>query len=86
MPSTLRESVKHRPFSLKRELLAEGLTERARALSGSGGTSLVKLEVAKALKGKKIIFLPASSGLDIRSTDVNNLLQAYGIQSVTTSE
>ncbi|MGC6510414.1 MAG: SPFH domain-containing protein [Myxococcota bacterium] len=66
--------------------LAEGLTERARALGGSGGTALVKLEVAKALKGKKIIFLPASSGLDIRSTDVNNLLQAYGIQSATKSE
>lgn len=63
--------------------LAEGLTERARALSGSGGASLVKLEVAKALMGKKIIFLPASSGFDVRNTDVNALLQTYGIQSTT---
>jgi regulator of protease activity HflC (stomatin/prohibitin superfamily) len=59
---------------------AEGLTERARALSGSGGKNMVKLRVAESLKGKKIIFMPASSGMDVRTTDVNKLLQTYGVQ------
>jgi regulator of protease activity HflC (stomatin/prohibitin superfamily) len=65
----------------EKQALALGLTERAKAMSGTGGESLVKLEVAKALLGKKIIFLPAASGLDVRNTDVNALLQTYGIQS-----
>ncbi len=38
---------------------AEGLTARARALSGSGGRNMVKIEVAKALKGKDILFMPS---------------------------
>jgi len=61
---------------------AEGLTARARAMSGGGGTSMVKLEVAKALQGKKIIFMPAGGAMDLRRTDVNQLLQTYGIEAV----
>lgn len=62
---------------------AEGLTARAKALNGGGGRSMVKLEVAKALKGKKILFIPAGSGMDLRRTDVNALLQTYGIQAAS---
>ena len=61
---------------------AEGLTARARALNGSGGRSMVKLEVAKALRNKKILFIPAGSGMDLRKTDVNALLQTYGVEAV----
>lgn len=61
---------------------AEGLTARARALSGSGGRNMVKLKVAEALKGKDIVFLPAGGGMDLRRTDVNALLEAYGIQAL----
>lgn len=63
--------------------LAEGLTERARAMSGSGGRSMVKLEVARALKGKKIVFMPAGSGMDVRTTNVNDLLERYGVADVS---
>ena len=59
---------------------AKGLTERARALSGSGGKNMVKLKVAKSLKGKNIIFLPSGGGMDLRTTDVNQLLNTYGLQ------
>jgi hypothetical protein len=62
---------------------AEGLTAQARALAGSGGEAMVKLEVARALAGKKFVFVPAGGGMDVRSTDVNALLQTYGVQSVT---
>jgi hypothetical protein len=41
----------------------------------------VKLKVAAALKGKRILFVPAGSGLDMRSTDMNALLSAYGAMS-----
>ena len=61
---------------------AEGLTARARALSGSGGRSMVKVKVAEALKGKQILFVPAGSGMDLRNTDMNALLGAYGINAL----
>lgn len=57
---------------------AEGLEARAKALSGAGGKAMVKLEVAKALNGKKILFVPSGSGTDLRTTDMNDLLQTYG--------
>jgi regulator of protease activity HflC (stomatin/prohibitin superfamily) len=56
---------------------AEGLKAQARALSGTGGRNMVKLEVAEALKGKPVVFMPAS-GTDLRKTDVNELLRTYG--------
>lgn len=58
---------------------AEGLTAQARALAGSGGTTMVKLKVAEALKGKRVLFLPAGSGMDVRTTDMNALLQSIGV-------
>ncbi len=61
---------------------AEGLKAKARALAGSGGKAQVKLKLAEAMKGTPIIFLPAASGMDVRSTDVNKLLGRYGLQSV----
>lgn len=61
---------------------AEGLTARARALSGSGGRNMVKIEVARALKGKEILFIPSGGGTDLRTTDMNALLQAYGVQAL----
>jgi regulator of protease activity HflC (stomatin/prohibitin superfamily) len=60
---------------------AEGLQARARALSGGGGKAMVKLEVAKALAGKQILFVPAG-GSDLRTTDMNALLQQFGVLSV----
>lgn len=57
---------------------AEGLQARARAMSGAGGKSMVKLKVAEALAGKDIVFLPAG-GMDLRTTDMNALLSAYGV-------
>jgi hypothetical protein len=62
---------------------ADALIERARAISGSGGRNMVKLKVAESLKGKKIIFMPAGGGLDMRKTDVNELLRIYGAESMS---
>ncbi len=62
----------------ERQAKAKGIAERARALSGSGGRNLVKLKVAEALKGKPIIFVP-TGGMDLRTTDMNDLLQTYAV-------
>lgn len=58
---------------------SEGLKAKARALQGAGGAAQVKLKLAEALKGVPIVFLPANSGVDLRTTDVNALLSTYGL-------
>jgi len=60
---------------------AEGIREMNEALSGPGAANMVKLKLAEALQGKRIVLLPTGGGgLDVRSTDVNALLELYGIQ------
>lgn len=63
---------------------AKGITELNKALAGSGGEVMVKLKLAEALEGKKIIFLPLSGGgMDVKTTNINRLLETYGLRSVT---
>ncbi len=57
---------------------AKGIAERARALAGTGGRNIVKLKVAEALHGKPIVFVP-TGGMDLRTTDMNDLLQSYAV-------
>ena len=61
---------------------AQGVAEQAKALAGSGGRNLVKLQVAESLKNKTIIFVP-TGGMDLRTTDMNQLLQTYGVVQAT---
>ncbi|MGE0822526.1 MAG: SPFH domain-containing protein [Candidatus Binatia bacterium] len=66
---------------------AKGIAEMNKALTGSGGEVMVKLKVAEALAGKKILLLPlAGSGMDIKTTNINRLLEAYGIQKLTQTQ
>jgi len=61
---------------------ARGIREKNRALAGEGGETLVKLKIAEALKGKKIILLPVSEGgMNLKTTDMNGLLQILGVQA-----
>ncbi len=58
---------------------AKGITELNKALAGSGGEVMVKLKVAEALAGKRILLLPlAGGGIDIKTTNINQLLEAFG--------
>ncbi len=63
----------------ERSATAEGLQKQAEAMAGAGGVRQVKLAIAQSLQGKRILFLPAGSGMDVRSTDMNALLQSYGL-------
>ncbi len=61
---------------------AEGIRKMNEALSGAGGEAVVKLQIAEALKGKRVLLLPVGSGLDVRSTNINELLTQYGISKL----
>jgi regulator of protease activity HflC (stomatin/prohibitin superfamily) len=63
---------------------AKGIAEMNKALAGTGGRTMVKLELAKALKNKKIMLLPLSSGgMNLKTTDVNDLLKVYGLKNLS---
>jgi hypothetical protein len=50
------------------------------AMAGTGGRTMVKLKIADALKGKRIVLFPTSdSALSLQSTDVNKLLESMGL-------
>jgi regulator of protease activity HflC (stomatin/prohibitin superfamily) len=69
------------------EAEAKGITEMNKALSGSGGEVMVKLKIAEVLEGKKIVLLPLSgSGMDIKTTNINRILETYGLRSLTQQE
>ena len=61
---------------------AKGIAKMVQALNSSGGETLVKIRLAEALQGKKIYLLPfADSGnIDLKTTDINDLLRTYGVK------
>lgn len=62
------------------EAEAEAIRSMNAALAGSGGPAVVKLAIAEALQGKRIVMVPGGEGgLDVRSVDVNDLLKQYGL-------
>jgi regulator of protease activity HflC (stomatin/prohibitin superfamily) len=64
---------------------AKGIEKMIEALNSSGGRTMVKLKLAEALKGKTIYLLPfgESGGIDLKTTDMNELLKLYGLQSIS---
>ena len=62
---------------------AEGIRAMNQALAGSGGAAMVKLHIADALQGKRIVMLPiGTGGLDLRTMDINQFLQTQGLRSL----
>ncbi|MBG91401.1 MAG: hypothetical protein CL521_06270 [Actinobacteria bacterium] len=63
---------------------AKAIKEMNQALVEQGGEVMVKLEIAKALKGKRIFLLPSNSsgGLNLQTLDVNRFLEAHAIQNI----
>src|SRR5215470_3743701 len=51
---------------------AKGILELNKALAGSGGEVMVKMKLAEALDGKRIVLMPlAGGGVDLKTTNVN---------------
>ncbi len=62
---------------------AKGIREMNAALAGAGGETLVKLKIAEAIQGKKIILLPISEGgMNLKTTDINRLINTMGVKSL----
>ena len=50
------------------------------AMAGAGGRTMVKLRIADALKGKRIVQFPTSdSAINLQQTDVNRFLESAGV-------
>ena len=50
---------------------------------GSGGEAIVKLRIAEAMQDKRIILLPVSEGgMNLKTTDINRLIETLGVQSL----
>ena len=64
---------------------AKGIQEMNNALAGSGAETIVKLKIAEALEGKRIILLPMSEGgMNLKTTDINRLIETLGTKSLST--
>lgn len=70
--------------AIKEEGMAEakGIEKLNKALAAQGGKVMVKLEMAKALKDKKIVLLPSGSGnsIDLKTMDLNKFLEVEGVR------
>ncbi|MHB8202663.1 MAG: prohibitin family protein [Desulfomonilaceae bacterium] len=72
--------------AIKTEGIAEskGIQEMNNALSGPGGEVIVKLRIAEALQGKRIVLLPVSEGgMNLKTTDVNRLIETLGVKALS---
>ena len=62
---------------------AKGIQEMNQALAGAGGEAFVKLQIAEAIQGKRIMLLPVSEGgMNLKTTDINRLIETMGIRSM----
>lgn len=63
---------------------AKGIEKMVDAVNNTGGTTMIKMKLADALKGKKIYLLPygSSDGIDLKTTDVNDLIKVFGIRNM----
>lgn len=63
---------------------AKGIEQMNKALAGAGGETMVKLQVAEALQGKKILLLPVSEGgMNLKTTDINDLIKTLGVKALS---
>ncbi|KPJ79015.1 MAG: hypothetical protein AMJ54_00725 [Deltaproteobacteria bacterium SG8_13] len=66
---------------------ARGIEEMNKAMALTGGEALVKLKIAEALQGKRILLLPvAEGGMNLKTTDINQLINTFGIRALSTSQ
>ncbi|MGA1867099.1 MAG: SPFH domain-containing protein [bacterium] len=63
---------------------SKAVIEMNKALASKGGLVKLQINLWETLRDKKIIFLPQGDkgGIDLKTTDINELLQLYGTVSV----
>jgi regulator of protease activity HflC (stomatin/prohibitin superfamily) len=66
---------------------AAGIREMNNALAAAGGEAIVKLRIAEAIQGKRIILLPVSEGgMNLKTTDINRLIETLGVKSLSAGQ
>jgi regulator of protease activity HflC (stomatin/prohibitin superfamily) len=61
---------------------AQGIEKENAAMGGAGGKTMVKLRIAEALQGKRIVLVPTGKGANLQTLDINQLLTAVSAQRV----
>ena len=91
----LKDKIEADVYQEKQQLIAEaiktegiadakGVQEMNNALIGSGGEAIVKLRIAEALQGKRIMLLPLSEGgMNLKTTDINRLIETLGVKALS---
>ncbi len=62
---------------------SQGIEKESAALGGAGGRTMVKLRIAEALQGKRIVLVPSGKGANLQTLDVNQLISAKAVDRVT---
>ncbi len=62
---------------------AQSIEKENAALGGAGGRTMVKLKIAEALKGKRLVMIPTGKGANLQTLDVNDLITVKAAQKVT---
>ncbi len=62
---------------------AQGIEKENAAMAGAGGRTMVKLRIADALKGKRIVMVPSGKGANLQTLDVNALITSIAAQKAT---
>jgi len=69
------------------ENTAEAIRKQREAMASAGGETQVKMKIAENLKGKRIIMIPsAEGGVNFRTLNLNEFLEAQGLQSISGSK
>jgi hypothetical protein len=63
-------------------VLFRSIEKENAALGGAGGRTMVKLKIAEALRGKRIVMVPTGKGANLQTLDVNDLISARAAQKV----
>ncbi len=63
---------------------AKGIRRMNKAMEGAGGEALVKLRIAEALAGKRIVVIPVSEGgMNLKTMNVNKLIETLGVKAAS---
>lgn len=62
---------------------AQSIEKENAALGGAGGRTMVKLKIAEALQGKRIVMIPTGKGANLQTLDVNELITVKAAQKLT---
>ena len=65
---------------------AQGIEKENAAMGGAGGRTMVKLRIAEALQGKRIVLVPAGKGASLQTLDINQLISAKVAQKALDKE